>query len=94
MKNSTFKTRSGQTFLSRAKFENYFLLWPAPLEINDDKVTISAEQEKKLYLLIILLTVFDQISGSKISMLLFFITEKGPRAAKISWRAAFWPCLV
>jgi len=27
-------------------------------------------------------------------MLLFLITENGPRAAKISWRAALWPCLV
>jgi len=33
-------------------------------------------------------------------MLLFLIAEKGPRAAKISWRAAsgpraaLWPCLV
>jgi len=46
------------------------------------------------------LTVIDQISSSRRSMLLFLITEKGPRAAKISWRAAcgplaaLWPCLV
>jgi len=26
-------------------------------------------------------------------MLLFVIAEKGPRAAKISWRAALWPAL-
>jgi len=41
----------------------------------------------------LLLTVFDQISGTRRSMLLFLITGKGPRAAKISWRAALWPCL-
>jgi hypothetical protein len=38
--------------------------------------------EKKLVLLMLLLTVFDQISGTRRSMLLFLITEKGPRAAK------------
>jgi len=42
----------------------------------------------------LLLTVFDQISGSRRSMLLFLTTEKGPRAAKISWRAKLWPCLL
>ncbi len=26
-------------------------------------------------------------------MLLFLLLEKGPRATKISWRAALWPCL-
>jgi len=30
----------------------------------------------------LLLTVFDQISGTRRSMLLFLITEKVPRAAK------------
>jgi len=46
------------------------------------------------------LTVIGQISSSSRSLLLFLITEKGPRAAKISRRAAcgprtaLRPCLV
>jgi len=57
-----------------------------------DEVTISAKQ-KKIGLFMLLLSVFDQISGSKRSMLLFLLAEKGPRATKIIWRAALWPCL-
>jgi len=76
-----------------AKFDNYFSLRSALFQISDDEVTISAKQ-KKLVLFMLLLTVFDKNFGCKRSMLPFLITEKGPRAAKISWRAALWPCLV
>ncbi len=54
---------------------------------------------EKIGLFVLLLTVFDQISGIEKSMLLFLLPEKGPRAAKRSWRAAcgqraaLWPCL-
>jgi len=77
-------------FCLRAKFENYFSLWAALLKIvSYDKVTIFA-----IDLFMLLLTVFDQISGSRRSMMLFLLAEKGPRAAKISWRAALWTCLI
>jgi len=79
-------------FWSRAKFENYLSFRVVLFKISDDKVTI-LQCRKKLVLLMLLLTIIDQISSSKRSMLLFLITEKGPRAAKISWRAALWPCL-
>jgi len=36
----------------------------------------------------LLLTVFNQISGSRRSMPLFLLAEKGPRASKVDWRAA------
>ncbi len=36
----------------------------------------------------LLMTVFDQISGSGKAMLLILITEKGPRAAK---KVGGWP---
>jgi len=79
-------------FCLQAKFENYFLLWAALFKIvSYDKVTTSAKQ-KKIGHFDILLTVFDPISGSRRSMLLFLLPEKGPRA--ISWRAALWPCLL
>jgi len=68
-------------FRSRAKFENYFSLRAALFKISDDKVTI-LQSRKKLVLLMLLLAVFDQISGTRRSMLLFLTTEKGPRAAK------------
>jgi len=42
-------------------------------------------------LFMLLLTVFDQISGSRRSMLLFLLPEIGPRAAKISRRASCGP---
>ncbi len=47
---------------------------------------IILQSRKKLVLLMLLLTVFDQISSTRRSMLLFLITEKGPRAT-------LWPCL-
>jgi hypothetical protein len=49
---------------------------------------------KKKLVLLILLTVFDQIFGSRRSVLLFLTTGKGPRAAKISWRDTLWSCLI
>jgi len=42
----------------------------------------------------LLLTVFNQISGSRRSMPLFLLAEKGPRASKVGWRAALWPRLI
>jgi len=54
-----FYIRGGQTFLIAAKFENYFSSWAALLEITDFKVTILAKQ--KMVLLMLLLTIFDQI---------------------------------
>jgi len=36
----------------------------------------------------LLMTAFDQISDSKRYILLSLTAEKGPRATKISWRAA------
>jgi len=81
-------------FCLRAKFENYFSLRAALFKIvSYDKVTTTVKQ-KKIGLLMLLLTVFDQISGGRISMLLFLLPEKGPGAAKISWRAQLWPCLI
>jgi len=77
-----FYIRGGQTFLMAAKFENYFSSWAALLEIIDFKVTISAKQKKWSF------WCFYWQFLTK-----FFITEKGPRAAKISWRATLWPCL-
>jgi hypothetical protein len=78
----------------RAKFENCFSLRAAPFKIvSDDKFTIFAKQ-KKLVFFMLLLTVFDQISGSRRSMLLYLLPEEGPRAAKIRWKAALWPCLI
>jgi len=75
-------------FCSRAKFENYFSSQATLFKIvSYDKVTTSAKQ-KKIGLYMLLLTVFDQISGSRRSMLLYLLPEKGSRAAKISWRAA------
>ena len=56
-----------------------FHLRAALFKVSDDKVTISAF----IVLWMLLLKFFDQISGCK----------KGPRAAKISWRAALWPPL-
>jgi len=80
-------------FCLRAKFENYFSLQATLFKIvSYDKVTTSAELKKWVFLKL-LLSVFDQISGSRRSMLLFLLQEKGPRAAKISWRATLWPCL-
>ena len=44
--------------------------------------------------------VFSQISVGRKYVLLCILPEKGPRAAKISWRAAcgprvaLWPCLL
>jgi hypothetical protein len=61
-------------------------LWASLFDISDDKFFWSPFDA--------FIDSFDQISGSRRSMLLFLITEKGPRAAKISWRAALWPCLV
>ena len=39
-------------------------------------------------------TVFDHFCHKRPFTLLFQITTRGPRAAKISWRAALWSCLV
>ncbi len=89
-----FTTGVARLFCSRAKFENYFSLRAALFKIvSYDKVTTSVKQ-KYIGLFILLLTVFGQISGSRRSMLFFLLPEKGPRAAKISWRAALWPCLL
>jgi len=48
-----------------------FLSRAASFEIGDDKVTISAKQ-KYFVLLMLLMTAFDQISGSKRSICCFF----------------------
>ncbi len=61
----------------------------AVFKISDDKVTILLSR----IFFVLMKQVIDQISSGKRSMLLFLITEKGPRAAKLSWRAALWPCL-
>ncbi len=63
-------------FCSWAKFENYFSSRAALFKIvSYDKVTTSAKQ-KKIGLFMLLLTVFDQLSGSRRSMLLFLLPEK------------------
>ncbi len=86
--------RGDLNFLFGAKLENYFSQRAALFKIvSYDKVTTSLKQQK-IGLFMLLLTVFGQISGSRRSMLLFRLPEKGPKAAKRSWRAALWPCLV
>jgi len=61
------------------------------LEISDDKVTISSKQKKFWSFFQQLLTKFLIEEDLHVA---FLIAEKGPRAAKISWRAAFWPYLL
>ena len=77
-----YTTGVARLFWLRAKFKNYFSLRASLFEISDDKVTILRSRYFFLVLLMLLLSVFDQIYGSRRSMLLFLITEKGPRAAK------------
>ncbi len=85
--------KGARLFWSRANFENYFSSQSSLFKSNDDKFTIHAKQEYFLVFLMLFLTVFGQISGSRRSRLLFLIPEKGPRAAKINRRATLWPCL-
>jgi len=60
----TLYSRGGHTFCLQAKFENYFSLRATLFKIvSYDKVATSAKQ-KKLVFLMLLLTAFDQISGS------------------------------
>jgi len=76
----------GTLFCLQVTFENYFSSQATLFKIvSYDKVTTSAKQ-KNLVFLMLLWTVFDQISVSRRSMLLFLLPEKGPRAA-------LWPCL-
>ncbi len=75
-------------FCSRAKLENYFSLQAALLKIvSYDKVTASAKK-KKIGLVMLLMTVFDQISGSRRSILLGRKRSKG-RKNKLVGR--MWP---
>jgi len=53
------RTGVARLFRSRAKFEDYFLSWTALFEITDLKAG------KNLVLLILFLTVFDQISHNR-----------------------------
>ena len=89
--------RGGQTFLIAGQIWKLFLIAGRTIQNCRHKSNNFCKAEKKKVFLMLnemknvqFLTNFVLIDHI---MLLSTITKRGPRAAKISWMAAFWPSL-
>ena len=96
--NCTHYDRGGQTFLIAGQIWKLFLIAGRTIQNYRHESNNFCEAEKKKVFLMLnemknvqFLTNFVLIDRL---MLLSQITKRGPRAAKISWRAALWPRLL
>jgi len=94
----SYKTGVARLFCSRAKFENYFSIGATVFKITYnfcEALNIDLFEKKYVHFLykIVLIAIAFKLFA-------FQSNKKGPRAVKISWRAAcglraaLWPCLL